>query len=72
MNGYSMGFGSVYMFAVWVLVGFSTYALIKLFFNKRNGDRKPESDLEILKKRYAKGEIDSEEYRKIKKDLTED
>ncbi|MCK4707355.1 MAG: SHOCT domain-containing protein [Gammaproteobacteria bacterium] len=72
MNGYSMGFGSVYMFAVWVLVGFSTFAIIKIFFNQNDRDTKSDNDLDILKKRYAKGEIDSDEYRKIKNDLNED
>ena len=71
MNGYSMGFGTLYMFAVWVLVGFSTFAIIKLFFNQSKHNAKPDSDMNILKKRYAKGEIDSDEFLKIKKHLTE-
>lgn len=72
MDGYSMSFGSVYMIATWVLVGFSTYALYKLFFNSRDRSTKKESYMDILKKRYAKGEIDSEVYKKIKQSLTED
>ncbi len=72
MDGYSMSFGTVYMFATWVLVGFSTYALYKIFFNSRNGNTKADSELDILKRRYAKGEINAEEYRKIKNDLAED
>ncbi len=71
MNSYSMGFGSIYMIATWILVGFSTYALIKFMLNKKNANTGSDSDINILNKRYAKGEIDSEEYRKIKKDLRE-
>lgn len=72
MNSYSMGFGSIYMFATWVLVGFSTYALVKLFIIKKKGNFKVDSDIEILKKRYARGEINADEYRKIKRELSED
>lgn len=34
-----------------------------------DGRRQEESALEILKKRYAKGEISKEEYEEIKRDL---
>lgn len=33
------------------------------------GEEKPDSSLEILKRRYAKGEITKEEYQGMKKDL---
>jgi putative membrane protein len=69
MNSLSMSIGPFYMIATWVLVGFSTYALIKLFIPKKQNNNKEESDIDILKKRYAKGEIDSVEFHKIKSDL---
>ncbi len=68
MNSISMITGPFYMIAIWILIGFSIYALFKLFFS-RTPDNKPESDLDILKKRYASGKIDSEEFQKIKKEL---
>ena len=33
------------------------------------GEQKPDSPLEILKRRYAKGEITKEEYQGMRKDL---
>jgi len=71
MNSYAMNFGSVYMIASWILVAFSTYALIVFLFGRKKGAKHHDSDLEILNKRYAKGEIDSEAYQKIKKELRE-
>jgi uncharacterized membrane protein len=38
--------------------------------NKSRKTHKNESPLEILKKRYAKGELNSEEYKKKKQDLS--
>ncbi|GJQ64400.1 MAG: electron transporter RnfE [Ignavibacteriae bacterium] len=41
-----------------------------LFRNNRAGNSADEEDpLEILKKRYAKGEINTEEYERMKKEL---
>jgi len=43
------------------------------FYNsEKNIDGSSESAIEILKKRYAKGEITKEEYDRIKKDLLND
>ncbi len=68
MNSLSMSIGPFYMIATWVLVGFSTYALFRFFFSNTQNN-KVESAIDILKKRYAKGEIDSAEFNKIKNDL---
>ena len=71
-GGYGMGFGSFFMWAIWLLVIFSIYALFKLFFNQSASGNSRQSSLEILKQRYARGEIDAEQFAKMKKELTED
>ncbi len=43
-------------------------AVLYLLFGRRGGQG-PESAMDILKKRYAKGEITKEEFEQIKKDL---
>lgn len=54
----------------WILAILGIIVLVKWLLEK---DRKPteggESALEILKKRYAKGEIDKEEFEQKKRDL---
>ena len=65
--------GIVFMVAWWGAVLVAVIALVKwIFFH--NGNRMPaipkgESALEILKKRYARGEIDKEQYLAMKHDL---
>ncbi|TDT68622.1 putative membrane protein [Hypnocyclicus thermotrophus] len=57
----------IMMIIFWIVI----VALIFYFINK-NGNKeifKSKTSLEILKERYAKGEITKEEYEKIKKDL---
>jgi putative membrane protein len=44
-------------------------AVLVLLFGRRGGQGQ-ESAMDILKKRYAKGEISKEEFEQIKKDLT--
>jgi putative membrane protein len=62
------GYGGAFMWIIFlVLIGIAIYFIInskKLI--KRDEDETP---LEILKKRYAKGEITKQEFEKIKKDL---
>lgn len=62
MDGYSMGLGSIFMVIIWVLLGFGIIALFKFIFNQNPGDSKQDTALVILKKRYAKREINQDEY----------
>ena len=64
---YGMGWGMILVWLVPVLL----VALVILYgMRGRNGKREP-SALDILKARYARGEIDREEFLKRRADLSQ-
>lgn len=65
----SWGFGGLLMWLLLlVLIGFVVYFVMRSDkWMKRGGSE--ETPLDILKKRYASGEITKQEYEKMKKDL---
>ena len=68
MMGYGYGGGLMWLIVL-VLVGVVIYFLLQASKSKGFGDSIIETPLDILKKRYAKGEIDKEEFDRKKKDL---
>lgn len=79
MNGYGMmggfGFGGIFMILWWVILIAGVVALVRWLGSSASGTagsggghRQP---LDILKERYARGEIDEQEYQKIKRELTQ-
>jgi putative membrane protein len=64
-GGNSMFMGLLFL----VVIGILIYFLIQASKSGKFGGPFTETPLEILKKRYAKGEINKEEYEKIKQDL---
>ncbi len=71
MMGWS-GFGWFFMIFFWVLVIAAFFIFIKWMNdqNRHNGvPEKEKTAMSILEERYAKGEIDREEFLKMKKDL---
>jgi len=70
-NGWSMmhyGYGGWLM---WLILVILVVIVIYFFVRTQKGGSVRETPLEILKKRYAKGEITKEEYDRMKRDLSE-
>ena len=75
MGGYGMGwFGGILMVVFWILIIVGLVFLIKWLIQSTGRDKTSgisgDRSLEILKERYAKGEIDKEEFESKKKDLS--
>lgn len=67
-----MGLGGVWMLLFWVLVVLGIIAVVKYIWDARDNDQVRGSDaLQILEERYARGEIDSEQFRRQKRELRE-
>ena len=68
MMGYGYGGGFMWLIVL-ILVGVGIYFLLRVSKSKGSDSSIIETPLDILKKRYAKGEIDKEEFDRKKKDL---
>ena len=64
-----IGLGLVHMVVFWGLVILMLAALVKWLAGGGAASPGPENAMEILKKRYAKGDITREEYERMKCDL---
>ena len=76
MNSYGWGgmiFGMISMLLFWALLIAAVVALVKYAWGTGNSSerRHEKSALDILKERYARGEIEREEFELKKRDLSE-
>jgi len=71
MMGGMMGFGWLFMLLPIILVAILIYALFNRDSNDTSSNYESENPLDILKQRYASGNISREDYLRIKKDLYE-
>jgi putative membrane protein len=70
MMHYGFGYGGMFMWIIFlVVVGLLIYFIVHAQKTKGQTPTQIESHLDILKRRYAKGEITKEEYERMKKDL---
>ena len=75
-NSFGFGFGGIFMLLFWGLIIWAIFALVGRGgcghgSSSDNNSKHSDSALDILKNRYAKGDISKEEFEKIKKDLSE-
>lgn len=72
-GGGGMGFGWIGMILFWVLIIVGIAALVKWFAAGSPRDDRPreKTALDVLKERYARGEINREEFEQKKRDLGE-
>ncbi len=67
---YGCGFGGMFMWIFFVIIiALIAYFVIQTIRTKTTGQMPQETPMDILKRRYAKGEISKEDYDKMKKDI---
>ena len=74
MGGWGMGwFGGIFMLVFWILIlvglVFVIRWLVQTTSRGRNGGQSGSRALDILKERYARGEIDKAQFEAMKRDL---
>jgi putative membrane protein len=73
LGGFGMGFGFIFMILFWVIIIWAISASVKWFSHQQHQcqrETKNKTPIEILQERYAKGEINKQEFEEKKKDLT--
>jgi putative membrane protein len=67
MGEWGWGMGGVGMLVYWALLALFFVLLVK--YATGSGREKENSALDIIKRRYARGEINREEFEQLKRDL---
>jgi putative membrane protein len=63
------GFGFLFMLFFWILLIFGIVSVIRWINNQGGNGSKEKTPMEIVKERYARGEINKKEYEEKKRDL---
>ena len=72
MMDYGFGYGGMFMWVIFlIVVVVAIYFIARALKEKNMNAGGQDTPLNILKKRYAKGEINKEEYDRMKRDLSE-
>lgn len=70
MMHYGFGYGGMFMWIIFlIVVGFLIYFIVQAQKAKGPTPTQAETPLDILRKRYAKGEISKEDFDRMKRDL---
>ena len=67
--GWGMGFGWLFMILFWTLVILGIIALVRWLAGTGSRSSSAKSPLKILQERYARGEIDDEEFQRKRREL---
>jgi putative membrane protein len=72
-NGWGMAFGGPFMIVFWILVILGIVVLVKWLVDQSSASRNSQdrAPLQILGERYARGEINREQYEQKRRDLTQ-
>jgi putative membrane protein len=69
MGWFGPGFGGIFMILWWGLIIAGIVALVRWLMSSSRNTPTEKRALDILDERYARGEIDREEYEQRKRDL---
>ena len=67
--GFGHGFGGIFMILFWCIIIFLIVRGTNYWTSKGGNENQKQSAEEILKERYARGDISKEDFEQMKKDL---